>query len=210
MTLKIVKHCITSVVIFTVGLVSPVMAAELIVPDTFVVERLNGEEFSGNFFTSETKLTLQSGQNVLVLKYSELFDDETEDHHITVTSKPFILLFSVGKENTIKFSYPKQNNGESAKLFAKAPIVNLIKPNGSAVPVITQSLATYNDTVMKETLSRRQEIVKQSLNENDKGQFTQTGPQSLPMLKYWWQQASDQEKKEFLTFVKDNQKVIAK
>ena len=86
----------------------------------------------------------------------------------------------------------------------------MIKPNGSAVPIITQSLTTYNDTVMKETLNRRQEIIKRSLSENDKGQFAQAGPQSLPMLKYWWQQASEQERKEFLSFIKDSQKVIEK
>ncbi|WOH37985.1 DUF2057 domain-containing protein [Thalassotalea fonticola] len=206
MTLKTIKHCITSIVIFTVGFISQVMATELIIPDTFVVERLNGEEFSANFFASETKLALLPGQNVLVLKYSELFDDDTEDHHITVKSKPFILLFSVGKEEKLKFSYPKQTDGEGAKHFAKSPKVSLIKPNGSAVPVISQSLTTYNDTVMKETLSRRQAIVKQSLSEDDKGQFTQTGPQSLPMLKYWWQQASEKEQKEFLTFIKDSKR----
>lgn len=180
------------------------LAAKLVVPEEFVVVRLNGEEYSTPFFSSATELTLSTGQNVLVLKYSELFDDETEDHHITVKSKPFILLFSVGNEETLKFSFPKQNSGESAKTYAKSPSVSLIKPNGSSVPIISQSLATYNDTVMKETLIRRQEIVKQSLNENDKGQFSQTGPQSLLMLKFWWKQASEKEQKEFLTYIKDS------
>ncbi|WNC70830.1 DUF2057 domain-containing protein [Thalassotalea psychrophila] len=186
------------------------LAAKLVVPEEFIVVRLNGEQYSTSFFSSTTELFLGTGQNVLVLKYSELFDDDTEDHHITVKSKPFILLFSVGKEDKLKFSFPKQNDVESAKNYAKSPIVSLIKPNGSAVPIIAQSLTTYNDTVMKETLSRRQEIVKRSLNENDKGQFTQTGPQNLLMLKYWWQQASEQERKEFLSFIKDNQEVFKK
>lgn len=204
MSLKIVKHCIKSIAIIAVGFISQATAAELIVPEEFEVVRLNGEEYSAPFFSSATELYLPAGQNVLVLRYKELFDDDTEDHHITVKSKPFILLFSVGKEEKLKFSYPKQTDGEGAQQFAKAPSVRLVKSNGSAVPIITQSLATYNDTVMKETLSRRQAIVKQNLSEDDKGQFNQTGPQSLPMLKYWWQQASEKEQKQFLNFIKES------
>ncbi|KGJ98759.1 YccT family protein [Thalassotalea sp. ND16A] len=183
-----------------------VTAAELIVPEDFIVQRLNGEEYSRSIFSSETTLNIPEGQNILVLQYSSIFDDDMEDHHITVASKPFILLFTVGKEATLSFSYPEQLNQQDAKRFAKSPLVKLVKPDGDAVAVMIQSLASYNDTALKQSLLRRDEIAQQRSTQGEDGIISKTSPENLAMLKYWWQQASAKEQQEFLTFIKEQQK----
>ncbi len=180
-------------------------AAELIVPEEFIVQRLNSEDYSRSIFSSDTKLNIPEGQNILVLKYSSIFDHDMEDHHITVASKPFIISFSVGKEVKLSFSYPEQFNQEDAKRFAKSPVVKLINPNGNAVAVMIQSLASYNDAAMKQSLLRRDEMAQQTLVQDEDGLMSKTSPGNLVMLKYWWQRASTKEKKEFLTFIQAQQ-----
>lgn len=180
-----------------------VAAVELSIPEEFVVVRVNGEEYSASLLSTETVVDLNVGQNVLVLKYAQMFDDDTEDHHITVKSKPFILLFSVPQLAELVFSYPKQNDSQSARVFAEGPLVDIVDDQGNKLAIINQSLANYNDTIMKETITRRQQIVKKSLEDNDKGQFIKTAPQSLEMLKYWWHQASEKEQSEFLEYLEN-------
>ncbi|WP_068545245.1 DUF2057 domain-containing protein [Thalassotalea crassostreae] len=181
-----------------------VSAAQLVVPEDFEVLRLNGEEFSTSLLAKSTTLELPPGQNVLVLKYSQMFDDDMEDHHITIKSKPFILLFSVSNEKSLTFSYPKQTDGELARVYAKSPDIKILDSQNRALGVINQSLSSYNDSVMKETLNRRQEIVKKSLADKDGEEFEAIGPDELSMLKYWWQQASEQDKQLFLQHIKEN------
>lgn len=178
-------------------------AVELVIPEEFVVIRVNGEEYSASLLSSETLVDLNVGQNVLVLKYAEMFDDDTEDHHITIKSKPFILLFSVAQSTNLVFSYPKQSDSEVARQYASNPTVDIVDSKGNKLAIINQSLANYNDTIMKETITRRQQIVRKSLEDNDKGQFIKTGPQTTEMLKYWWQQASEKEQNEFLEYLEE-------
>ncbi|TRX56659.1 DUF2057 domain-containing protein [Thalassomonas sp. M1454] len=180
-------------------------AANLLIPAEFSVLRVNGEEFSSSFIQTDTKLELNTGQNVVVLKYAEIFEDDFDDSHQTIKSEAFILLFSVANQQDLKFSYTKPKDKEQAKAFSKKPIVNIHTKSGSKLALINQSLSTYNDQVMQETISRRQEVVKQSLEVDDQTTFTKTGPDNLAMLKYWWAQASDSEKKEFLKQLKLSQ-----
>ena len=177
-------------------------AAELVLPPEFIVMRVNGEEYSTPIFLSETKVNLPTGQNVLVLKYAEMFEEDLSDSTITVKSKPFILLFSVGPTDKLSFSFAKPKDQQSASNYAKQPVVAIKQSNGQALALINQSLANYNDEVMKQTLTRRQEVVKQSLDAQDDGAFTKTSPETIGMLKYWWQQASAAEKQQFLDYIK--------
>lgn len=182
------------------------LAAELVLPPEFIVMRVNGEEYSTSIFLSDTKVNLPAGQNVLVLQYAEMFEEDLSDSTITVKSKPFILLFSVGPNEQLSFSFAKPKDQQSASIFAKQPVVSIKQRNGQALALINQSLASYNDEVMKQTLARRQEVVKQSLDAEDDGAFSKTSPETIGMLKYWWQQASDVEKQEFIDYIKEQNK----
>ena len=68
-------------------------AAELVLPPEFIVMRVNGEEYSTSIFLSDTKVNLPAGQNVLVLQYAEMFEEDLSDNTITVKSKPFTCCF---------------------------------------------------------------------------------------------------------------------
>ncbi|MEW6999431.1 DUF2057 family protein [Colwelliaceae bacterium BS250] len=182
------------------------IAAQLTLPPEFVVMRVNGEEYSTSIFLSDTKVNLPTGQNVLVLQYAEMFEEDLSDNTITVKSKPFILLFSVGPNDKLSFSFPKSIDKQSATQYAKQPVVTIKQSNGQSLALINQSLANYNDEVMKQTLARRQEVVKQSLDAKDDGAFTKTSPETIDMLKYWWQQASEADKQQFLDYIKQQNK----
>lgn len=190
------KKIIVSVLLFLLPTTS--FAAKLLVPAEFSVLRVNGEEFSTSFILQDTEVNLTTGQNVLVLKYNDIFEDDLDDSHQTIKSEPFIILFSVASNNSLKFSFAKPIDKSAAKEFSKKPVVNIIASNGNKLAVINQSLATYNDQAMQETILRKQKMVKQSLDTGDQTTHSKTGPDNLAMLKYWWSQASDIEKQEFL------------
>ncbi len=204
---------------------SHVLAVKLIIPEEFVVERLNGEEFMPSLFTSETVLDVSSGQNVLVLKYAQMFEDDMEDHHTTIRSNPFILIFSVGKEQRIEVQFPEQLDTNSASDFAKKPKVVLVDENGTSLAVMNQSLSQFNDQVMKQSLTKQQALINAKTINNastDAGAFAQkndqpsvdnatspkngAGPNNIDMLKYWWLKASASEKAAFLQFTQENKK----
>ena len=116
------------------------------------------------------------------------------------------MLFSVAANDKLSFSFPKSIDKKSATQYAKQPVVTIKQSNGQSLALINQSLAKYNDEVMKQTLARRQEVVKQSLDAQDDGAFTKTSPETIDMLKYWWQQASDADKQQFLDYIKQQNK----
>lgn len=190
------KKTIISVLLALLPMTS--FAAKLLIPAEFSVVRVNGEEFSTSLILQDTELNLTTGQNVLVLKYKERFEDDLDDSHQIIGSESFILLFSVASNNDLKFSYAKPINKSAAQEFSKKPVVNILDSNGSKLAVINQALSSYHDQVMQETIVRRQEVVKKSLESGDQTTFTKTGPDNLAMLKYWWSQASDVEKQEFI------------
>lgn len=218
-----------SMLLFVLGSASS-YAAKLVVPEEFVVERLNTETFLPSFFTKSTSLNVPSGQNVLVLKYSQMFEDDLEDHHTTVRSDAFMLIFSVGDEQEILFEFPEQLDIDSAHKFATKPMVTLLNEHGKALALLNKSLSEFNDQVMKESLTQQKIINQRALNQvvanahennfqnnqvtqtkantmqNHQGELhiepeVQASPDAIDMLKYWWLKATPKQRKAFQEFV---------
>lgn len=182
-------------------------AATLTIPEEFVVERLNSETFSPSIFTSETELELVSGTQILVLAYKELFDDESEDHHQYIRSKPFVVLFDLQGQTTITLSYPKQEDMESAKEFATSPIITLVDEHQNELSTSIKSLSAFNDEVIKKSLSLTPVIIDHN-RDVEKGSTnvpsSDISVDNLAMLKYWWAKASEAEKQAFAELISEN------
>ncbi|WP_169303059.1 YccT family protein [Thalassotalea mangrovi] len=179
-------------------------AAQLTIPDTFEVLAVDGEKRSKSFFTRATELDLAAGQHSVQLQYREMFEDATEDDHQTVRSEPFVIMFSVSADAKLQLLHPLQADVEQAKAFATSPRVQLVDSNNQAIPVEQISQQTYEQELMSMQQQRRQQVVKKSLSD-DPTEFTHQGPDNLEMMKYWWQQATDIERQEFIRYLQEEQ-----
>lgn len=187
---------------------SHAFAAELVVPDVYKLIKVNGKAASSNFFSRETIVELKGGDNVLVLQFSELFED---DDHITVKSEPQVVLFNV-KENSIEKYFiiaPILSDGVKAKKFAESPTIEIAyidKKSGQKKPIFTLN---ENLTEFKVGLTFKQ-IAKNYLQPvdivdekaNKKMTKDKLPENALNHLKNWWIKADKAEQKLFIEFIK--------
>ncbi|WP_394173209.1 DUF2057 domain-containing protein [Thalassotalea litorea] len=180
-------------------------AAKLTIPDTLEVLVVDGEQQSQSFFTKATNLELEPGQHVVEIQYREMFEHDTEDHHETVRSEPFILMFNVQADDVLRLAHQQQLDIEQARRFAKSPKVQLNNENGQALVVQQLSQKRYQQDLQSMQQQRRQQVVKKSLSE-DPGEFRHQGPDTVEMLEYWWELATDAERQEFIRYLQEEQK----
>lgn len=119
-----------------------VNASVLTLPENIIVISVDGVEQPSHFFARETRLDLPKGQHILVLKYQDLFDGD--DDHTKVSSKPFVLLFTLTKNEAITVKPPILEELSAAKKFAKKPEVKLLNASGNEIASVSQSLIKFN------------------------------------------------------------------
>ncbi|TLU68065.1 DUF2057 domain-containing protein [Thalassotalea litorea] len=180
-------------------------AAQLTIPDTFEVLSVDGEEQSKSYFTKETTLDLASGKHAVQIQYREMFEHDTEDHHETVRSAPFVLIFTVNGNDALQLNHPQQLGIEAARAYAKSPQVKLVDANGDPVRAEQLSQKQYQQDLMSLQQQKRQQVVKQSLSD-DPGEFRPHGPDTVEMLEYWWELATDSERQEFIRYLQEEHK----
>ncbi|WP_371189225.1 DUF2057 family protein [Thalassotalea maritima] len=200
----------------------PSMATSVVIPSSFAVEQVNGEDIAYSFLAKQRKFPLRAGNNSLVLKYEALFEDEFEDHHHNVRSKPFIVQFALKGDEALVLQYAIPVDVSAARQFATAPQVVLIDRNNhqQAITSKIESLSSYQQRlaqlikhdngiiVTENTASKVNEYNDIAPETNNKQQNqeeyqTNNAPEvkSLSMLKYWWQRATQQEKQAFIDFI---------
>lgn len=208
--------------------VAQVNAASLTVPDVYVVKEMDGQKVSKGFFAKETEVALKKGEHILVLFYKDLFEDFEFGlgSSITVTSAPFVIKFILDEQQSLFLTSPKIKNQKSAKLYAKSPKVMLKDAKGEQLAIKYVDFAEYkavkelNEMMVlaqKSSANHSKALALQAstkaivapvplMTENKsvvKKTETKTTlmPQSLPMLKFWWQKASPQEKAQFKQYI---------
>ena len=75
------RYSILSIVPVSLFITINAFAVQLVVPDIYQLIKVNGQAVSSDFFSSDTVVDLKVGRNILVLKYSELFEDDDNDDH---------------------------------------------------------------------------------------------------------------------------------
>ncbi|MDN3652738.1 DUF2057 family protein [Thalassotalea ponticola] len=182
-----------------------VHAQELVIPDNFNVIRVNNQAISGSLFMRDTKVSLQPGKNVIVLRYAQMFDGDLEDHHTTVRSEPFVISFEVNQNTPLRFVHQQPLDINEARLYAKSPQLTLFDANGEQITLLIQSQSEHERTLQQRTVDRRQKIIQQSIEQQPLSEATTT-VNALPMLKYWWQRATFTEREAFLTYLEQQER----
>ncbi len=211
-------------------LATPLGAAELQVPEPFDVLAANGKEISSSLQRKKV-LPLQPGRNVIVLEYDQLFDAVYGDSHDRIQSKPFALIFDANTDDRLTLIDPAFESGTAAAAWAVAPTVTVHNASkqaitvtavpvqkiagewllpGASVAALTGTTAAVKPALSSATLPAAATPAAAPVAATTASATTPltaaphtaiSTPDTLQMLHYFWQQATPEQRAQFLQTV---------
>ncbi len=188
-------------------------ATTLTVSDNLIVSVVDDNTVEQGFIGKKSSFTLNQGEHALVVRYKDVFEDLDFAEDRVIESQDFVVKFSLAKQQKLKLTTVNVKNLQQAERFAKAPELKLLDENNQKLflelvkvsdyklakqvnlAVSTLPVKVQNKLQTKQSNSTLEPVLRTSNNT-----FVQVN--SLNMLKYWWQTASDEEKNQFKLFLK--------
>ena len=190
-----------------------VNAASLTVTDNLVLRDVDDKAVEHGFLSKKQTIDLTQGEHALVIKYKDVFEDLDMGEDRLVKSYYFVVKLVVKNQQKLFLSTSKISDLASAERFAKNPELVLLDENKQEMVLELETLSDYKlgqqVTKVVTTLSSPAVIAQTN------GTTSTSGTQdfnnqvinkvdTVPMLKYWWQKASKDEKEDFLNFINKN------
>ncbi|NQD38466.1 DUF2057 domain-containing protein [Permianibacter sp. IMCC34836] len=202
------KHLLTALLLAAWLHPGLALAGELQVPEQFDVLMVNGKEFPATLSRTKT-VALSTGRNVVIIEFDKIYDADYGDSHDRVHSAPFALVFNAAATDQLQLFGPELNSGADAKRYVKAPTVQLLTAGNQPValqqlPVteLNGLLVADNRVENKAEQGAATTITAAPVMASDLAgpvaSKTAAAPDALQMLSYWWQQASAEQRAEFL------------
>ncbi len=188
--LSLIAGCSTSntVRLYQGPLLGEELEATLILPIEFDLITLDGQKVSSSvqrFRNSNLNIQLPAGPHTLILVYNDIWQIDDDNHDTLSTGK---LVFDVTMTAKERFTVltPPLNEYSQALTFVKNPNVRLKSERQST---LASHIKKENPLVFKATQDTKVHELPR-----------------LAQLKFWWRQASDYEKKQFLKWQINSQK----
>jgi uncharacterized protein YccT (UPF0319 family) len=177
------------------------------IPEEIDVVEVNGKGWQSIFIDSKDAVELPLGTNRLLLQFKQLFADDYNDSEILISSKEFIIEFELASDNDAKLVIPLIDSQDQAYEFIKKPSVKVLS-EGREIKIrqywhgAALAGSSEQDVDLAFTSSKAQ-LLATSDKEYDMVSIVQkqsgrAQPKPLEMLKFWWQQASVEERQQFL------------
>jgi len=203
-------------------------AITLTVTDNLIIRDVDDKPVEHGFLSKKQQLELTQGQHSLVIKYKDVFEDLDFAEDRLVTSDYFVVTFTVENQQKLLLTTSKINDLATAERFVRAPELSLLDENKQGVVLDLATLADYElakqVTKVVTTLStatviaQANDIKVNSKVTNNNANHSITSEQAfnakvinkvdtVPMLKYWWRQASHDEKNKFIDFINKNKEL---
>ena len=190
------------------------LAATVNVSDNLVVSAVNDKRIENSFLHKKSSFELNQGEHALILRYKDVFEDLEFNEERRVESQDFVVKFTITDQDQLELSTVKIKNLAAAENFKRSPELQLKDDNNNQLSLSLEEVSDYK-------LAKQVDIAVSALAENkviqtqgsglpaatvltDKQTGTPILVNSLDMLKYWWQNASTDEKKRFKEFTKAN------
>ncbi|TYK66954.1 DUF2057 domain-containing protein [Colwellia echini] len=201
------------------------IAATLTLSDNLVLRDIDDKPIEKSFFSQQQTFELPAGEHVIVIKYKDVFEDLELGEERLVSSDYFVVKFSFNSQQSLALTTGNIKNLTAAELYVKSPVLTLRDENNRELPLV---LETLNDYEMAKEVSKQLAISSttsvaptnvsptttlnstqpKTISDNPSVNKvkTQVSPEvdAVPMLKYWWQKASKQQKASFMQFINDN------
>ncbi|MGI1985862.1 DUF2057 domain-containing protein [Shewanella glacialipiscicola] len=204
-------------------------AADLTIPMSFEYIALDGKKVESSLFNHKSSLTLAPGTHKIAIRYHEMVEDDYSDSQTFVKSAPFIVTLNVDGDYQYHLQAAEGDVVKKPKVFAKNPQVKLTRSDkGNVNYQVTNTnleeesfvsrLFTGNQAddvagsvtaatgaagavvaVSPATTSAQTAVSATSLTAPvDTSKAAGANPQQ--MLQYWWLQADEKTRKEFMSW----------
>lgn len=209
---------------------SSVFAANLKIPMAFEYLALDGTQIETNHFTHKSDLSLTSGEHKIAIRYSDMYEDRFSESPNFVKSSPFIVTINVEQDANYELkpaskitdpdAYAKdpqvvissnggqvdyhvqqtdiQENSFISRLFnvgEQSPKVDAAAAAITAGKPVPQPVKPVSEV---EAMTAAPAAV--AATATSKGTQALPQNQSAQMLQYWWQQADEKTRKEFMSW----------
>ncbi|QSX38491.1 DUF2057 domain-containing protein [Shewanella sedimentimangrovi] len=204
-----------------VGLVtsSSVFAATLKIPMAFEYLALNGKEIATNSFSHQSELNLTPGTHKVAIRYHDMVEDDFSDSQSFVKSAPFILTLTVKGEQQYQLRPAGGKAIVKPKEYAKAPKIEVISSTDKSVAFSLEQTDIEEESFVSRLFTGNRGVDVEAAVAAATGgaqvkPTTTAEPQPAPavapqgdspihaqqMLQYWWLQADDATRKEFMSW----------
>ncbi|WP_231562040.1 DUF2057 family protein [Colwellia psychrerythraea] len=192
-----------------------VSAIELIITDDLVVRDLDDKAVEHGFLSQKQTIQLTTGEHTLVIKYKDVFEDLDFAEERLITSDYFVVKFNLADQKKLILSTININDLAAAERFSKDPELTLLDEHQQSVVLTLEKLSDYELTkqVTKVVNDLSIPVVAQTKGETrtkDELTFNKQVIEKIdvvPMLKYWWDKASQDDKESFLLIINENMEI---
>lgn len=205
-------------VLFIYGLLSTistqVLAVTVNVSDNLIVSEVNDKSVDNGFIGKKSSFQLSQGNHALVVRYKDVFEDLDFAEERRVESQNFVVKFTITDQKELELSTIKIKNIAAADRFIKSPQLTLHDGDNNQLNLTLEKVSDYklakqvNSAVSalasNQSIQMKNSALITSKVAAEKTTNTSIHVNSLVMLKYWWQNASPDEKKRFKQFTQVN------
>ena len=187
-----------------------VLAATVSVSDNLIISAINDKSVDNGFISKKSTFELNQGEHALVIRYKDFFEDLDFGGEIRVESQDFIVKFSITDQEQVELKTIKIKNLAAAKSFVKSPKLRLQDEHNNQLNLTLENLDEYklakqvdmavNALASTKTIKTINSALAASSVITEKVSNTSIQVNSLSMLKYWWHNASTDEKQRFKQF----------
>ncbi|MBU2871652.1 DUF2057 family protein [Colwellia sp. E2M01] len=188
------------------------VAADLTLSDNLVLRELDDKPINQSFFSQKQTFQLAKGEHSLIIKYKDVFEDMQLGEDRLVISELFVVKFTLSDQQNLLLTTSTIKNLAAAELFVKSPKLILQDGNQKELPLALQTLKEYR--LAKEVNKQMTALSIQAANVTPESSLKNAVPvnnatninevDAIPMLKYWWQQATPTQKATFLKFINED------
>lgn len=189
-------------------------AATVNVSDNLIVSEVNDKTIDNKFLGQKSSFKLNQGNHALVVRYKDVFEDLDFAEDRVVQSQEFVVRFTIKDQERLKLSTTKIKNLAGAESFSKSPRLKLIDGHDNELSLSLEQVDAYklakqvdiavNSLASKQAIQTNgTALATASVVSTQKAENTLIQVNSLVMLKYWWKNASNEEKQRFKQFTKE-------
>ena len=175
--------------------------------DTVLINYVDDESMGVSFIGQKHTYDIKAGQHVLLVEYADIFD-VSADQHEKIVSRPAKITFIAEAGKQYQIQHPPQQRLNNAKAFAEKPEFWMVElPSGNRIPALVEMSRPRSFLAgLKFENTPEYEFSSDAVALQPAAVSSQGGEvaaqQHLQMLKYTWQNASEQERAAFLEWIK--------
>lgn len=189
----------------------------LSIPESFNILFINKKKFGPTLYSGNSKIGFLPGSHHIIIYYKEFWEIPGDEHE-RIESKPISIKFDAeaGQHYQIKFVPPE--NVDEARIYVQNPSIEFVNKatNTSAANSIEYNV--YTRSFFTDVFGEEDGSTTESVPASTVGMIPPTTPaptvaapdattstsgtvqedaRALDMLKYWWESASETQRKAF-------------